>query len=192
MWIVSFVFHPGIQRLCEQDPRQILWDRLHKTESNRRQQAQGRHSRGGRENRAVQAGVSVYLRLGDPWQTSVGGDLHQRQYTQCKCIDCKLCAWFDLPHMKWLFSPPHAVEEKQMGIQPFSLIKYTQSVGHARTAAYVIAQTYSQLEAARRPCVRFAGASPCADVLWQYGARACFFQTRRTRAHLCVRTRKHR
>lgn len=98
MWIVSFVFHPGIQRLCEQDPGQILWNWIHKTESNRRQQAQGRHSGGGRENRAVQAGVSVYLRLGDPWQASVGGDLHQRQHTQCKCIDCKLCAWFNLPH----------------------------------------------------------------------------------------------
>lgn len=68
------------------------------------------------------------------------------------------------------------MEEKQMGIQPYSLIKHTQSVGHARTAAYVITQTYSQLEAAHCPSVRFAGASPRADVLWQEGACLCWFQ----------------
>lgn len=52
-----------------------------------------------------------------------------------------------------------------MGNQPFSLIKHTQSVGRARITAYVNTQTYSQLEGARRPCVRFAGTSSCADLL---------------------------
>lgn len=101
MWIVSFVPCPGIQRLREQDPGQILWNRLHKTESDRRQQAQGRHSGGGRKNRAVQTRVSVYLCMGDPWQTSVGGDLHQRQHTQRKCTATNV---HDLIcHVKWLF-----------------------------------------------------------------------------------------
>ena len=119
MWIVSFVSYPGIQRLREQDPGQILWNWLHKTESNRRQQAPGSHSRGGREDRAVQAGVSVYLCVGDPWQTSVGGDLHQRQYTQCKCADWKLCAWFNLPHEVTFFSPPSLTQwRKRRMVQP--------------------------------------------------------------------------
>lgn len=44
---------------------QVLRDRVHQAPSYRGLQAPGGDSRGGEQDRAVQAGVSLHLRLGD-------------------------------------------------------------------------------------------------------------------------------
>lgn len=137
--------HAGLQRLREQNTGQILWDWLHKTEGDRRQQTQGRHTGGGRQNRAVQARVSVDLRVGNPRQTPVGGDLHQRQHTQCEWTDRKLCAWFNLPHE--ITAPPHlppyAVEEEKGDVHPSSAALVRQSE-HRKSSLIVSNMTSCQ------------------------------------------------
>jgi len=65
----------GVERLREQDTRSLLRDRINSSTSNWRQQATCCDTRGRHPHRAVQARVSVNLRLGNTRPFTVRGTL---------------------------------------------------------------------------------------------------------------------
>ena len=76
--------YTGVERLRQQDPRSLLRERLDQTANDRRQQAARRDGGRRRSHCAVQARVSVDLRVGDQGQTAGRGRLQRRQHTQRK------------------------------------------------------------------------------------------------------------
>ncbi|KAK3924180.1 Ribosome-associated molecular chaperone SSB1 [Frankliniella fusca] len=63
---------------------QVLRDGLHQAAGHRRLQAPGGDGGGGGQDKPVQEGVPVHLRVGDPRPPAAGVGLHQRQHPQRK------------------------------------------------------------------------------------------------------------
>jgi hypothetical protein len=74
----------SVQRLRLQDPVSLLRDRIDPAEGDRRQQAACGDQRCGGEDRAVQARVSLDLRVGDPRSTARRGRVQPGYDSKCK------------------------------------------------------------------------------------------------------------
>ncbi|GIY21094.1 hypothetical protein CDAR_42371 [Caerostris darwini] len=69
---------PGLERLRVQDPGQVLRDRLHPSPGHRRQQAASGHPRRRGQDRPVQEGVPLHLRVGDQGQVALRRRMYKR------------------------------------------------------------------------------------------------------------------